>query len=129
MKMKLAVAAVLASASVGFIAPAVEAGRLTSSASCTYMYDSVTGSLSVNGSFSGVRFASILQGTPSGVRVDYTDYTHYSLDGGTWTQTGRTSGDYARSGQVPAGELDQVYWAFYNSRYVRLGEATCIPSA
>lgn len=122
MKMKMAVAAVLALTSVGFIAPPVEAGRR--SVSCTYTYDVGTGALSVNGSFSGIRFTTIVQGRTS-LTVNYTDYTSVVRGGGTWTQTGRSSGTYAFSDTVPAFAVESVDWYFYNARYALIGEAAC----
>jgi hypothetical protein len=63
MKRKIGLFVALVAASTGLVAPTVEAGRTMPSNSCTYT--KIASSISITGSFSGIRFATISQGNTS----------------------------------------------------------------
>ncbi len=126
MKGRIGLAVLLVAVSTGFVAPTVEAGRTMPSMSCTYIKTGA--SISITGSFSGIRFASISQPN-SNVVVTYVNTLTWGLQSGTWTQTGRTSGNYSRTGSIPDQDILFVTWNIVGARGSVISNNSCTPGA
>jgi hypothetical protein len=123
MKRKIGRIAALVAISTGLIAPTVEAGRTLPSVSCTYTLSGL--SISVTGSFSGTRFASIDQSMSNPI-VDYAGGGLSQVaSSATWTQTGRKSGTYSSSGSLFVEPILVVSWILRNARGSVINQNSC----
>lgn len=93
MKMKMAVAAVLALTSMGFVAPAVEAGKSVPGGNCTSTYNSTTKAITLSGTWQGIRYASVIS-VLGDVKDGNTRITNITL---VFNRDSRTSGSYSGS--------------------------------
>jgi len=104
MKMKMAVAAVLALTSVGFVAPAVEAGRSTPTLRCTFVWTSGSTGVTIDGTWEGIRYGAVRYVLVN-VAIAPEGFSDYAVQ----SQTSRTSGAFSKIGTYTGSSAPNVF--------------------